>query len=123
MSAEFLLTALVVSVIPGTGVIYTVASSVGGGWSRGMLAAAGCTLGIVPHLLAAMLGLSGLMQAGSLAFEVVRYAGVAFLAFMGIGMILGASSPAAAPEQPAATGSGRAVVGRAVLVSTCSTRS
>ena len=87
MSVEFLLTSLVVVLIPGTGVVYTVSSSVGGGWRRGLFAAIGCTLGIVPHMLAAMLGLSGIMQAGSVAFEVVRYAGVAYLVFMGVSMI------------------------------------
>jgi threonine/homoserine/homoserine lactone efflux protein len=65
MSVEFLLTSLVVVLILGAGVVYTVASSIGGGWRRGLFAAIGCTLGIVPHMLAAMLGLSGIMQAGS----------------------------------------------------------
>jgi threonine/homoserine/homoserine lactone efflux protein len=87
MSVEFLLTALVVVLIPGTGVVYTVSSSVGGGWRRGLFAAVGCTLGIVPHLLAAMLGLSGIMQAGSAVFEVVRWVGVVYLVFMGVSMI------------------------------------
>jgi threonine/homoserine/homoserine lactone efflux protein len=88
MSIEFLLTSLVVVLIPGTGVIYTVSSSIGGGWRRGFFAAIGCTLGIVPHILAAMLGLSAIMQAGSVIFEVVRWAGVAYLIFMGVSMIL-----------------------------------
>ena len=87
MSVEFLLTSLVVVLIPGTGVVYTVSSSIGGGWRRGLFAAIGCTLGIVPHMLAAMLGLSGIMQAGSAMFEVVRWAGVAYLIFMGVSMI------------------------------------
>ena len=87
MSFEFLLTSLVVVLVPGTGVVYTVGSSIGGGRRRGLIAAVGCTLGIVPHMLAAMLGLSGLMQAGSVAFEAVRWAGVAYLVFMGISMI------------------------------------
>ena len=87
MSVEFLLTSLVVVLIPGTGVVYTVSSSIGGGWRRGLYAAIGCTLGIVPHMLAAMLGLSGIMQAGAVVFEVVRYAGVAYLVFMGVSMI------------------------------------
>jgi threonine/homoserine/homoserine lactone efflux protein len=87
MSVEFLLTSLVVVLIPGTGVLYTVSSSIGGGWRRGLFAAIGCTLGIVPHMLAAMLGLSAIMQAGSMVFEVVRYAGVIYLVFMGFSMI------------------------------------
>jgi len=87
MSVEFLLTSLVVVLIPGTGVLYTVSSSIGGGRRRGLFAAVGCTLGIVPHMLAAMVGLSGIMQAGSVVFEAVRWAGVAYLIFMGISMI------------------------------------
>jgi threonine/homoserine/homoserine lactone efflux protein len=87
MSVEFLITSLVVVLIPGTGVIYTVSSSIGGGRRRGLFAALGCTLGIVPHMLAAMLGLSGIMQAGSVVFEVVRWAGVAYLVFMGFSML------------------------------------
>jgi threonine/homoserine/homoserine lactone efflux protein len=92
MSVEFLLTSLVVVLIPGTGVLYTVSSSIGGGWRRGLFAAIGCTLGIVPHILAAMLGLSAIMQAGSVVFEVVRYAGVVYLVFMGFSMIRNAGA-------------------------------
>ena len=92
MSVEFLLTSLVVVLIPGTGVVYTVSSSIGGGRRRGLIAALGCTLGIVPHMLAAMLGLSGIMQAGSAVFEVVRWAGVAYLIFMGVSMVRNAGT-------------------------------
>jgi threonine/homoserine/homoserine lactone efflux protein len=92
MSVEFLLTSLVVVLIPGTGVLYTVSSSIGGGWRRGLFAAIGCTLGIVPHMLAAMLGLSAIMHAGSVVFEVVRYAGVVYLVFMGFSMIRNAGA-------------------------------
>jgi threonine/homoserine/homoserine lactone efflux protein len=87
VSVEFLLTSLVVVLIPGTGVVYTVSSSIAGGRRGGLIAAVGCTLGIVPHMLAAMLGLSGIMQAGSAVFEVVKWAGVAYLVFMGFSMI------------------------------------
>jgi threonine/homoserine/homoserine lactone efflux protein len=87
MSVEFLLTSFVVVLIPGTGVLYTLSSSIGGGRRRGLFAAIGCTLGIVPHILAAMLGLSGIMQAGSAVFEVVRWAGVVYLLFVGVTMI------------------------------------
>lgn len=87
VSLEFLLTSLVVVIVPGTGVVYTVACALSGGWRRGLFAALGCTFGIVPHMAAAMLGLSGVMQAGAAAFEVVRWVGVAYLVFMGISMI------------------------------------
>ncbi|MDQ3055538.1 MAG: LysE family translocator [Actinomycetota bacterium] len=87
MSIEFLLTSLVVAAIPGIGVVYTISHSISGGWRRGLVAAVGCTLGIVPHMLAAMLGLSAIMQAGALVFEIVRYAGVAYLIYIGVSMI------------------------------------
>jgi threonine/homoserine/homoserine lactone efflux protein len=93
MSVEFLLTSLVVVLIPGTGVLYTVSSSIGGGRRHGLFVALGCTLGIVPHMLAAMLGLSRIMQAGSAVFETVRWAGVGYLVFMGFSMIRDAGAP------------------------------
>lgn len=86
MSWEFLVTSVVVALVPGTGVVYTISSALGGGWRRGLSASIGCTLGIVPHVLAALVGLSGVMQAGALVFEAVRWAGVAYLLFMGVAM-------------------------------------
>ena len=115
MSVEFLLTSLVVVLIPGTGVVYTVSSSMGGGRRRGLFAAFGCTLGIVPHMLAAMLGLSAVMQAGSAAFEVVRWAGVAYLVFMGASMIRDAGTLSLDGEGASGGPMGR-VVRRAILL-------
>ena len=115
MSVEFLLTSLVVVLIPGTGVVYTLSSSICGGRRRGLFAAVGCTLGIVPHMLAAMLGLSGIMQAGSAAFEVVRWAGVVYLVFMGVSMIRDAGAlPLDGEDAP--TGSMGPVVRRGILL-------
>ncbi len=118
MSVEFLLTSLVVVLIPGTGVVYTVSSSIGGGWRRGLFAAIGCTLGIVPHMLAAMLGLSGIMQAGAVAFEAVRWAGVAYLIFMGMSMIRdsGALQLDDQDDQHVSIGSMGLVVRRGILL-------
>ena len=115
MSVEFLLTSLVVVLIPGTGVVYTTSSSVGGGRRRGLFAAVGCTLGIVPHMLAAMLGLSGVMQAGSAVFEVVRWAGVAYLVFMGVMMIREAGE-LSLDDADAGTGPMVPVVRRGILL-------
>jgi threonine/homoserine/homoserine lactone efflux protein len=115
MSIEFLLTSLVVAAVPGTGVVYTVSSSIGGGRRRGLVAAIGCTLGIVPHILAAMLGLSAIMQAGSGVFEVVRYAGVAYLVFIGVSMIRDAGALQLEDRNGSIEPTGR-VVSRAILL-------
>jgi len=93
ISVDFVLASLVVALVPGTGVVYTVSSSLGGGWRRGLFAAVGCTFGVVPHVLAAMLGLSGVMQTGAVAFETVRWAGVAYLLYLGVSMIRGGGGP------------------------------
>lgn len=115
VSVEFLATSLVVVLVPGTGVVYTISSALHGGWRPGTFAAVGCTLGIVPHVLAALLGLSGVMQTGAAAFEVVRWAGVAYLVFMGISMIReGAGFEL--DDRAAPTGSMRQVVRRAVVL-------
>jgi threonine/homoserine/homoserine lactone efflux protein len=116
LSAEFLLTSLVVVVVPGTGVVYTVSSSIGGGWRRGLFAAVGCTLGIVPHVLAAMLGLSGVMQAGAVAFETVRWAGVAYLVFMGVSMLRDGGGMQLDQDQGVSTEPVGLVVRRAILL-------
>jgi len=82
VSPEFLLTSLVVVVTPGTGVLYTLAAGLTRGARASVIAAIGCTLGIVPHMLAAITGLAALLHASALAFEVLRYAGVAYLVYM-----------------------------------------
>lgn len=82
LSLEFLLTSLVVVLIPGTGVIYTVSNGLLSGRRAGVAAAFGCTLGIVPHLLAGMLGLSAILHISALAFQVVKYAGAAYLIYL-----------------------------------------
>ncbi|MGC9371434.1 MAG: LysE family translocator [Paracoccaceae bacterium] len=82
ISARFLLTALVVVIAPGTGVIYTLMLGLGQGRRAAALAAMGCTLGIVPHLLAAMLGLAAVLHTSALLFQVVKFAGVAYLLYL-----------------------------------------
>ena len=114
--AEFLVTSLVVAAVPGTGVLYTVSSSISGGWRRGLPAAVGCTFGVVPHVLAAMLGLSGLMQAGAVAFEVVRWLGVAYLVFMGVSMLRDRGALRIARRQDRQGEPPSAVVRRGILV-------
>jgi threonine/homoserine/homoserine lactone efflux protein len=79
---SFLLTALVICATPGTGALFTLAAALGRGARAGVLAAFACTLGTLPHLLAAITGLAALLQASGVAFEVVKYAGVAYLLWM-----------------------------------------
>lgn len=82
MSIQFLLTALVVVLAPGTGVIYTLAIGLGQGRRAAIMAALGCTLGIVPHLLAATLGLAAVLHTSALLFQAVKFAGVAYLLWL-----------------------------------------
>ncbi len=82
ISLQFLLTALVVVVIPGTGVIYTLAVGLGQGRVASTAAAFGCTIGIVPHLLAATLGLAAILHTSAVLFTIVKFAGVAYLLWL-----------------------------------------
>lgn len=82
MTVEFLVIALVVIATPGTGMIYTVAAGLTRGARASLVAAFGCTLGIVPHMLAAITGLAALLHASALLFDAVKYAGVAYLVWM-----------------------------------------
>ena len=82
ISAHFLLTALVVVLAPGTGVIYTLAVALGQGQRAAILAALGCTFGIVPHLMAATLGLAAVLHTSALLFQIVKFAGVAYLLYL-----------------------------------------
>ena len=86
VTPEFLLTSLVVVLIPGTGVIYTISNGLFRGWRASIGAAFGCTLGIIPHLTASILGLSALLHMSSVAFQVVKLAGAAYLIFLAITM-------------------------------------
>jgi threonine/homoserine/homoserine lactone efflux protein len=79
---SFLMTSLVVVVSPGTGVLFTMAAGLSRGKRASVVAAFGCTLGILPHIAAAIVGLAALLYASSVAFQVFKYAGVAYLLFM-----------------------------------------
>jgi threonine/homoserine/homoserine lactone efflux protein len=82
MSIEFLITSLIVVASPGTGVLVTLAAGLSRGTRAAVVAAFGCTLGIVPHMLAAITGLAALLHTSALAFQAVKYAGVAYLLYM-----------------------------------------
>ena len=82
MSLAFLLTTLVVVATPGTGAVYTLAAGLSRGRRASVVAAVGCTLGIVPHMVATVTGVAALLHASATAFQVLKYAGVAYLLYM-----------------------------------------
>lgn len=82
MTLAFLLTSLIVVATPGTGALYTVATGLSHGRRASVLAAVGCTLGIVPAMLAAVTGLAAIMHGSAVAFQVVKWAGVAYLLYL-----------------------------------------
>ncbi len=82
MSADFLVTSLIVIVAPGIGVLYTMAAGLSRGPRASIVAAFGCTLGIIPHMAAAIMGLAAVLYASALAFQALKYLGVAYLLYM-----------------------------------------
>src|SRR3954467_3181168 len=82
MSWEFLITSFIVIVSPGTGVLYTLAAGLSRGSRASVVAAFGCTIGIVPHMAAAIMGLAALLHTSALAFQTFKYLGVAYLLYM-----------------------------------------
>jgi len=82
VSVDFLVTSLIVIVSPGTGVLYTLAAGLSRGSRASIVAAFGCTLGIVPHMAAAIMGLAALLHTSALAFQILKYLGVAYLLYM-----------------------------------------
>jgi threonine/homoserine/homoserine lactone efflux protein len=82
VNLDFLVTSLIIVASPGIGVLYTLAAGLSRGWRASVIAAFGCTLGIVPHMLAAVLGLAALLHTSALAFQLLKYLGVAYLLYM-----------------------------------------
>lgn len=82
MSPEFWITTFIVVASPGTGAVYTIATGLGRGGKASVVAAFACTLGIIPHLIAAMMGLAALLHTSALLYDTVKYAGVAYLLWM-----------------------------------------
>ncbi|SEO49831.1 LysE family translocator [Actinacidiphila rubida] len=114
MSITFLLTTLVVVVTPGTGVVYTLAAALAHGRRAGLVAAAGCTLGIVPHLALTITGLAALLHGSALLFGLIRYLGAAYLLYMAFA-VLRDKDALTVPDEAEARPASR-VVASAVLV-------
>jgi threonine/homoserine/homoserine lactone efflux protein len=82
VSAAFLVTSLLIVATPGTGALFTIAAGLSRGPRASLVAAFGCTLGIVPHLAAAITGAAAVLHASGVAFEAVKVLGVAYLLYM-----------------------------------------
>ncbi len=82
MSVEFFITSMVIILLPGTGVLYTLAWGLGKGFKASFVAAFGCTLGILPHMTASAIGLAALLHTSATAFQVIKFLGVAYLIYM-----------------------------------------
>jgi threonine/homoserine/homoserine lactone efflux protein len=82
MTVEFLVTSLVIAITPGTGVLFTLSAGLSRGAGASVVAAVGCTLGIVPHMAAAITGVAALLHTSAVAFGILKYAGVAYLFYM-----------------------------------------
>jgi threonine/homoserine/homoserine lactone efflux protein len=115
MSAEFLLTSLVVVATPGTGVVYTLAAGLARGARASLVAAVGCTLGIVPHMAAAITGLAALLHTSAVAFGVLKYLGVGYLLYLAWSTLREKGALAVEKEEDV-PGSARKTITIAVLI-------
>lgn len=115
MSPEFWLTTLVIVATPGTGALYTLAAGLQRGTRASVVAAFGCTLGIVPHVLATITGLAALLHTSAVAFQMLKYAGVAYLLYMAW-QTMRDTSPLTVEEGAAEPRSARQVITSGVLI-------
>lgn len=97
MTPEFLLTAFIVCVTPGIGVVYTLSMTLGGGFRAGVWASVGCTLATVLHMGVALAGLAAILLTSALLFQTVKYAGVAYLLWMAWAVLKGQGAMDIAP--------------------------
>lgn len=115
MTVAFLLTTLVVVATPGTGALYTVATGLAHGSRAAAVAALGCTLGIVPHMLAAVTGLAAVLHSSAVAFQTLKYLGIAFLLYLAWSMWRDDSEFVPVDQPAVAPGTWR-IVGTAVAL-------
>lgn len=112
MTAEFWVASVMVTATPGTGALFTIAAGLARGTGAGLVAAVGCTLGIVPHMALALTGAAAVLAASPVAFETMKWLGVAYLVYMAWGMWR--QTGVLAPEADQATSGGSPSVGRVI---------
>ena len=113
MSPEFLLTAFIVCITPGIGVVYTLSVTLGGGLRAGVWATIGCTLATVLHMVVAMAGLAAVLHTSAVLFQTIKYAGVAYLLWMAWAVLQSSGSLAI---EAADGGSSSRLVTRGILL-------
>jgi threonine/homoserine/homoserine lactone efflux protein len=99
MTAAFLLTAFIVCITPGIGVIYVLSVTLGAGWRAGLLANVGCTIATVLHLIVAMAGLAAILHTSAVLFQTIKFAGVAYLLWMAWAVLQSTGSLAVAASE------------------------
>jgi threonine/homoserine/homoserine lactone efflux protein len=114
VSIEFLVTSLIVVATPGTGVLFTMAAGFSSGARASVIAAVGCTLGVVPHMVAAITGLAALLHTSATAFQTLKFLGVAYLLYLAWSTLR--DKGALAVEKETAPRSAASVIVSAVLV-------
>ncbi len=113
MSVEFLLTSLIIAATPGTGVLYTLGAGLTRGARGSVVAAVGCTLGIVPHMAAAITGVAALLHTSAVSFGVLKYLGVAYLLYMAWSTLKDTGALTVEKDAPS---SARRVITSAILI-------
>ncbi|MFH5211433.1 LysE family translocator [Antrihabitans sp. NCIMB 15449] len=114
MTMEFWITAIVVTATPGTGSLFTVAAGVARGARASVVAAVGCTLGIVPHLVLAASGAALVVSTSAVAFEVLKWGGVVYLLYMAVSMLRNSGALSAGDDAPPS--SALRTIGTAILI-------
>src|ERR1700682_3123213 len=89
----FFVAALVLAITPGPGIFYVLARTLAGGRREGIDSSIGTFFGGLFHVFAAALGISAILAASAVAFHTVKYAGAAYLIFLGIKMIRSRNVP------------------------------
>lgn len=113
MSFEYLLTAFIVCLAPGIGVVYTLSATLGGGFRAGFWAATGCTIATVIHMVVAMAGLAAVLHSSAVLFQIIKFAGVAYLLWMAWAVL---KDKGGLSVRPAAPGTPIRLVWRGILL-------
>lgn len=100
MSFEYLLTAFVICLSPGIGVVYTLSSTLGGGMRAGFWASVGCTIATVIHLAIAMAGLAAILHTSAVLFQTIKFVGVAYLLWMAWAVLKDRGGLSVRPAEP-----------------------